>query len=141
MSVNVTDETRRLALRKAIEGWGTQVNWREVWDEVCSPDFTVHFCGFEHPIRGLEEAKAFNAALFEGFPHLEQTITAVAAEGEHVAYRHRLVGLNEGPFLDSPATGRAVDITGMTWTTVQGGRLVEEWYELNHDELKRQLSL
>lgn len=60
---------------------------------------------------------------------------------EHVAYRHRLLGRNDGPFLGGQATGRSVDITGMTWITVQHGRVVEEWYELNHDELKRQLGL
>jgi len=136
-----TEASRRIALRKAVEGWGTQAGWRQVWEETCSPAFVFHFCGFPDPIRGLEAAKAFNAALFEGFPGLEQTVTAVAAEGEHVAYRHRLVGRNEGPFLGGPATGRAVDITGMTWMTVQDGRVVEEWYELNHDELKRQLGL
>jgi len=136
-----TDANRRIALRKATEGWGTQAGWRQVWNETCSPDFVSYFCGLPEPARGLEAAKAFDAALFEGFPSLQQTITAVAADGEHVAYRHRLVGRNEGPFLGAPATGRAVDITGMTWMTVRDGRIVEQWYELNHDELKRQLGL
>lgn len=136
-----TEESRRIALRKAVEGWGTQAGWREVWDETCSPDHVLHFCGFPEPIQGLDEAKAFNAALFAGFPSLEQTITAVAADGEHAAYRHRLVGRNEGQFLGGPATGRSVDITGMTWMTIRDGQVVEEWYELNHAELQRQLGL
>jgi len=135
------DASHRIALRKAIDGWGTQAGWQQVWDETCSPSFISYFCGFREPVKGLEAAKAFNAALFEGFPSLEQTITAVAAESEHVAYRHRLIGRNEGSFLGQAPTGRAVNITGMTWMTIQDGRVVEEWYELNHDELKRQLGL
>lgn len=136
-----TGESRRIALRRAIEGWGTQTGWRQVWDETCSPDLVTHFCGFPEPICGLDSAKAFNAALFEGFPDLEQIILGVAAEGEHVIYRHRLIGRNEGAFLGRTATGRPVNITGMTWMTVRSGRVVEDWYELNHDELKRQLKL
>ncbi len=136
-----TEISRRIAMRKAVEGWGKQAGWQQVWNETCSPDFVSYFCGFAKPVEGLEAAKAFNAALFAGFPGLEQTITAVVAEGEHVAYRHRLTGRNDGPFLDRLATGHAVEITGMTWMTVRDGRVVEEWYELNHDELKRQLGL
>lgn len=139
MPENLNEANRRIALRKAVSGWGAQSGWERIWDETCSPAFVSHFCGFPDPIRGLEAAKAFNADLFEGFPGLEQTLTAVAADGENVAYRHRLVGRNEGPFLGQPATGHAVDITGMTWLRIENGRIVEEWYELNHDELKRQL--
>jgi predicted ester cyclase len=136
-----TQRNRRVAMRKALDGWGAEAGWRQVWDETCSPDFTSHFCGFPEAVRGLEAAKAFDETLFLGFPALRQTITAVAADGEHVAYRHRLSGRNEGPFLGAPATGREVDITGMTWMRLRDGRVVEQWYELNHDELKRQLGL
>jgi predicted ester cyclase len=134
-----TELNRQVVARNATDGWGTQANWRQVWDETCGPPMVLYFCGLAEPIRGLEAVKAFNAALFQGFPELQQTITAIAAEREHVVYRHRLVGHNTGVFLGAPATGRAVDITGMTWMIVHEGRIVEKRYELNHDELNKQL--
>ena len=126
-------------MRYAVDGWGTEPNWRRVWDETCAAEIVSHFCGFAEPTRGLEAAKQFNAELFEGFPTLQQAIGALVVDDEHVVYRHRLTGPNLGPFLGGPATGRTVEITGMTWLTIKRGRIVEQWYELNHDELKRQL--
>jgi steroid delta-isomerase-like uncharacterized protein len=134
-------ENRALALRQAIEGWGTQADWRKVWDETCSQDFVSHFCGSAEVMRGLEAVKEFNAELFQGFPSLHQEITGVIADETSVAYRHRLKGSHDGAFLGIPATGRMVDITGMTWVRVRDGRIVEQWYELNHAELQRQLGL
>jgi predicted ester cyclase len=132
---------RLTAMRFAVDGWGTEPTWRKVWDVTCAADMALFFCGFAEPIRGLEAAKEFNAELFEGFPALQQTVTAITADHQHAVYRHRLVGSNLGPFLGRPATGRPVDITGMTWLTFRDGLISEQWYELNHDELKRQLGV
>jgi predicted ester cyclase len=139
---DVTHQTpKEITLRKAIEGWGAAPNWRRVWADTCAAGITLHFCGMPDTIVGPEAAIAFNADLFSGFPNLKQTITGVCADGAHVAYRHRLVGIHSGPFLGLAATHRPVDITGMAWTRVQDGKVAEEWYELNHDELKRQLGV
>jgi steroid delta-isomerase-like uncharacterized protein len=139
--MNVIEANKQLALRNAVEGWGTEAQWRTIWDETCSPDFISHFCGFAEPVEGLEAAKEFNAELFSGFPKLQQEISGVIATETDVAYRHRLTGTHDGPFLGLPATGKLVDITGMTWVRIDDGRIVEQWYELNHAELRRQLGV
>jgi predicted ester cyclase len=140
-AMNAIEVTRQLALRNAIEGWGTQPDWRRVWDETCSQDFISHFCGFAEPVQGLDAAKEFNAELFSGFPHLQQEITGIIATATDVIYRHRLTGTHDGVLLGLPATGKPVDISGMTWLRISGGRIVEQWYELNHAELQRQLAV
>jgi predicted ester cyclase len=83
----------------------------------------------------------FNAELFSGFPHLQQEITGIIATATDVIYRHRLTGTHDGVLLGLPATGKPVDISGMTWLRISGGRIVEQWYELNHAELQRQLAV
>jgi steroid delta-isomerase-like uncharacterized protein len=140
-AMNVIEANKQLALRHAIEGWGTQAQWRKIWDETCADDFVSHFCGLAQSVCGLEAAKEFNAELFSGFPELQQEITGVIATESDVAYRHRLIGAQDGVFLDIPATGKLVDITGMTWVRIEDGRIVEQWYELNHAELHRQLGV
>jgi predicted ester cyclase len=140
--LNLKSQTpQEITLHKAIAGWGTAPHWQQVWADTCAADIRLHFCGMADPVIGAEAAIGFNAALFMGFPALQQTITAVCADGAHVVYRHRLVGIHSGPFLGLAATHRPVDISGMAWTRVQGGMVAEEWYELNHDELKRQLGI
>lgn len=141
MGIDHAEMNRLAAMRFAVDGWGTESTWRKVWDETCSANMVLFFCGFAEPIRGLEAAKDFNVELFAGFPSLKQEVTAVAADNQHAVYRHRLIGSNLGPFLGRPATGRPVDITGMTWLTFRDGLIAEQWYELNHDELKRQLGV
>jgi predicted ester cyclase len=130
-----------IVMRRAISGWGTQPEWRSVWEQTCAPGIVLHFCGVDEPIAGLDAVCAFNEQLFLGFPTIQQSITGVCASGNDVAYRHRLLGANTGPFLGQAATGRTADITGIAWARVEDGRIAEEWYELNHDELNRQLGL
>jgi steroid delta-isomerase-like uncharacterized protein len=139
--MNIVETNKALALRKAIEGWGTEANWRNVWDETCSKDFVSHFCGLTEAVRGLEAAKQFDAELFLGFTEIRQEITGIIADETGAAYRHRLTGTHDGEFLGLPATGKQVDITGMTWYRIDDGRVVEQWYELNHAELQRQLGI
>jgi predicted ester cyclase len=135
------ETAEQVVMRKAVAGWGTEPGWRNVWQETCARDLVLQFCGIAEPVVGLDAVCAFNAELFEGFPALQQTITGVCVSDRDVVYRHRLVGRHAGPFLGLAPTQRDVDITGITWASVENGKVVREFYELNHDELKRQLGL
>jgi predicted ester cyclase len=141
MPNSIPPNPESVVMRQAVPGWGTQAEWRKVWEQTCAPDIVLHFCGVGEPIFGLDAVSAFSEQLFLGFPTIKQPITGVCASGTDVAYRHRLVDANTGPFLGQPATGRTANITGTTWARVEDGRIVEEWYELNHEELNRQLGL
>ncbi len=142
MDATATENSRAVALRNAIDGWGTRPGWEQVWDETCAPEMVYRFCGWPEPAAvGREAAKSFEAALFVGFPGLEQTIQAMLAEEDQVAYRHTLRGTHTGPFMNAPPSGRRVEITGITWLRLDRDRIVEKHYELNHSELRRQLAL
>ena len=132
---------RRIALTFAEDGWGTQPNWETVWDQLMTDDVVYHFNSEPAPVVGLEANKAFNAALFKGFPKLQQTIEAVVMDDDQVVYRATLEGENTGEFLGIAPTGKSVKITGVTWLRMTHNKISEWWYDCNLLEVMQQLGV
>jgi predicted ester cyclase len=137
----MSDELNRaITLRWATEGWGTQPGWEQVYEELMTPDCVLHFCSQSEPICGLRANQEFDAALFVGFPQIEQTIETLIVEGEMAMMRHTLRGQNTGIFLGMPATGKWVEcITGFNQFRIVEGKIQERWYETNLMEVMKQL--
>lgn len=136
-----TTDTKSLALKFAKEGWGTNSNWRAVWDEMMTDDVVYHFNSSPEPIVGLEANKEFNVGLFEGFPDLAQKIEDVLVEGNKVVYRTTLHGTNTGEFLGVPPTDREVSINDFTLLKIENGKISEWWYDCNLLRVMEQLGL
>jgi steroid delta-isomerase-like uncharacterized protein len=135
------EQNRTIALRFATEGWGTQPNWEQTWDELVREDVVYHFNSGAEPIVGLEANKAFNASLFQGFPDIRQDIADIVAEGDKVVYRSTLQGTNTGVFLGTPPTGRSVKVNDFTMVKIADGQIAEFWYECNLLEVMQQLGV
>ena len=135
------DTHRSIASRFTTDGWGTHPGWRKVWDELVAEDVVHHFNSAPDPVVGLEANKAFNAALFVGFPTIERTLHDVIAEGDKVVYRSTLNGTHEGPFLGFAPTGGSVRIHDFTMLRLAEHRIVEWWYDCNLLALVEQLGL
>jgi steroid delta-isomerase-like uncharacterized protein len=131
MQSSETATGKDVAMRFAIEAWGTKSNWQKVWDEVIAPDVIFHHSALPEPIHGSAPAKSFYAGLFEGFPEMAQTIEMVIAENDQVAMLHRLKGIQSGNFLGIPPTGKLVEGNGARFFKIAGGKIVETWYEIN----------
>lgn len=136
-----TEQNKTLALRFAQEGWGTSLNWEQVWDELMAPDVIHHFNSGAEPIVGLEANKTFNASLFKGFPDIKHTLEDVIAEGDRVVYRTTLQGTHTGEFLGIPPTGKSAKINDFTLLQIANRKIVEWWYECNLLEVIKQLGL
>jgi len=132
---------KAIALRFATEGWGTNANWQQAWNELVAEDIVYHFNSSPDPVVGLEANKAFNAELFEGFPDLHQTIETMISEGDEVIYRSTLEGTHTGDFLGISATGKPVELNDFTLLRIVDGKVSEWWYECNLLELMTQLGL
>ena len=128
-----------IALRFAEEGWGTEPNWRMTWDELVADDVVYHFNSSPNPVVGLEANKVFNAALFDGFPDIHQTIETAIAQADEVVYRSTIQGTNTGEFLGVPPTGKPVKLNDFTLLKIADGKVTEWWYECNLLELMNQL--
>ncbi len=137
----MTKSSKGIALQFAKEGWGTQPAWAETWDALVSPDLIYHFNSAAEPIVGLEENKAFNASLFQGFPDIRQSIEDILVEGDKVVYRSTLQGTNTGEFLGTPPTDKPVKVNDFTLLKISDGKIVEMWYECNLLEVMQQMGL
>lgn len=116
-----------IALRLFTQGWGANQGWKEVWREVVSP--SVHYCFHgQTPIENLEQAIAFNAELFAGFPTLDVTVERVVAEDDAVVVQAHLKGGHTGPFLGIPASGASVSVPDVTLFRLAGGKVTEMRY-------------
>lgn len=132
---------KAIAQRFSQEGWGTQPNWRKVWDELMSETVIYHFNSGAEPIIGLEANKKFNQSLFEGFHDIRQTIGDMIAEGDRVVYRTAITGTHTGHFLGTPPTGKTVKVNDFTLLRIENGKIQEWWYECNLLEVMQQLEL
>ena len=138
---DLSQVNKKMALRFAKEGWGTQSNWQQVWDELMAPDVVYHFNSFPDEVVGLEANKQFNQDLFVGFPKLKNTIENVVAEDDVVIYRSTLEGKQSGPFLGMPATNKTVKINDFTMLKIKDGKISEWWYATNLLSVMQQLGL
>lgn len=135
------EQVRAIALRFANEGWGTQPDWRTVWDDIVASDVVHHFNSDPNPIVGLEENKAFNASLFAGFPDIDHSMGDLLIDGDRAVYRTTLQGTHTGEFLGIPPTNKSVILNDFTLVKVQGEKIGEWWYDCNLLALMRQLGL
>ena len=135
------EQNKSLALRFAEAGWGTNPDWKKVWDELMSVDVVHHFNSSPQPIIGIEANKAFNTSLFKGFPDIQHTIEDTLAEGDRVVYRTTIQGTHTGEFLGTPPTGKTIKINDFTLLRISNSKIVEWWYECNLLALMQQLDL
>lgn len=132
---------KAIALRFAKDGWGTQPQWQQVWDDVMAPNVIHHFSSLPDTIVGLEANKEFNHELFIGFPKLKSTIENIVAEDDIVMYRSTLEGQQSGPFLGIPATHKTVKLNDFTLLKFKDGKISEWWYETNLLSVMQQLGV
>lgn len=135
------EHNKAIALRLATAGWGTVPGWEKVWDELVAENMIQHFCSQAEPICGLEANKTFQASLFQGFPQIEQKISAVVAEDDKVVYFHTLQGAQTGIFMGISPTDKWVKGTGFTMVRIDNHKIVEMWYETNLLEIMQQMGV
>lgn len=68
-----------------------------------------------------------------GFPDIKMTIEEVVAEGDKVVFRVTVHGTHKGEFKGIAPTGKQVTMTGMQIWRIEGGKIVEGWF--NRDDL------
>ncbi len=77
--------------------------------------------------------------MFAAFPDSNMTIDDTVAEGDRVVSRFTVRGTHRGEFQGIPPTGKQVTITGIAISRIEGGRVVEDWEELNMLGLMQQI--
>ena len=84
-------------------------------------------------VHGPEGMKQLVTAYRAAFPDLRFTIDDMIAEGDQVASRWTARGTHRGDLRGIPPTGLSVTVTGITFTRLDGGMIVED--RVNWDTL------
>lgn len=99
----------------------------EVHDELVADDYVGHFPP-NPTLYGQEGLKQFNAQAATALPDVHTSIEDLIAEGDMVVVRWTLRGTHEGELRGGiPATGRQVEVSGITISRIRNGRVVENW--------------
>jgi steroid delta-isomerase-like uncharacterized protein len=129
------EENKALARRS----WEAPDNL-DILDEVYAPDFVWHEPDQE--IRGPEEARQFITMYKTAFPDLSATVEDEIAEGDKVVTRWTIRGTHQGEIEEfGPATGRQMELKGITISRIEGDQIVEEWNRYDNLSVMQQLGL
>ena len=80
-------------------------------------------------------------AMHTAFPDSSTEILEIIEDGPKVAVHWQTTGTHTGEFMDVPATGRSITVTGASFLTFDGGKLAEEWVVWDPRELLSALGI
>ncbi len=89
--------------------------------DLMAPDATIH----QPEVGGTVGLMAFNRALRTAFPNWHSTPEELIAEGDAVAERWTGRGTHRGEFQGIAPTGRRVEVPGVVFYRIAGGKIVE----------------
>jgi len=129
-------ENKAIARRWSEEVWG-QRNLAAI-DELLAPDFTFNYAspGVASDREGYKQT-----VTMAPFADTECPVEDMVAEGDKVAVRWTWRGTHRGEFMGVAPTGKRVTITGISILRIVGGKIVEEWGEMDNLGMMQQLGL
>jgi deazaflavin-dependent oxidoreductase (nitroreductase family) len=129
-----TEHNKALVRRFYQEG----VHNPALFDELLAPTYVLHLPG-SPPLSGIEGAKQLMVAYTSAFPDLRLTTEDMVAEGDTVAIRNSWRGTHLGPFQGLPPTEKHVTFSGSDFFRFVGGKIAEQWADLDALGLMQQL--
>ena len=130
-------EANKAVARRLFEVALNHDNW-DVYKEIHSKDFVAHAGKRSAGLaEDLQDAQGWRQA----FPDGQYTVDQMIAEGDRVVVQYTGRGTNTGTGNGLPATGKHVEVTGVTIFRIANGKIVEEWSQADMLGLLRQLGL
>ena len=102
-------------------------------EEIYAPNFVGHDPTMPEDVRGVEGRREFYGMYQSAFPDTQITIEDQLAEGDRVATRWTARGTHQGELMGVPPSGNRVEVSGVTISRIEGGKIAEEWD--NYDAL------
>ena len=136
--MSTLEQNKAMTLRHVTELWNE--GRFTVADEIIAPNYVFHNPppGMPHNLEGLKQAAVMYRA---AFPDLAYTVHDLIAEGDQAVTRWTATGTHLGPMMGIPATGKALNVTGITIERVVDGKIVESWVEFNFLTVLQQLGV
>ena len=129
-------------IKKYTEVWDDIVNKRQLEkfnDSNFTTDVVMHMSPTD--IVGIDTAKAYYSQYLTGFSDIVFTIKDVFGQDEKLVKHWNFKGKHTGNFFGIPATGKTVNIDGVTLVRMAGGKIAEERDFLDNLDLMTQLGL
>ena len=102
-----------------------------VVDELYATNFVSHGSDIPGVTPDREGYKQFVTMSRTALPDFHTTIEDMIAEGDKVVQRFTARGTHKGEFMGIPPTGKQVTITGIAIDRIAGGKIVENWVNMD----------
>ena len=113
----------------------------EVIDEIVADNVVGHDATSREPKRGLASLKQVTILFCTAFPDGQYLLSDLIAEEERVVARWGLQGTHRSEFMEIPATGKQVSITGIVIYRLANNKIVEYWGNFDTFGLMQQLGV
>ncbi len=135
-------EDNKAILRRITDEVFNQGNL-DVVDELFAPNYVLHDPGVPGgELRGVESFKQQWVSMFRtAFPDLQLTVQDQVAEGDRVVTRYVGRGTHRGELMGIPPTNNVALVSGMIMSRVSGGRVEEDWNNLDTFGMMQQLGV
>jgi steroid delta-isomerase-like uncharacterized protein len=137
--VNMDLEKNKAIARHFSQLWGK--GELDIIDELASPDFSVYYPLFLHPINGMAAYKQHLTKYHSTFGDTDVQIEEEIAEGDKVVLRVTFSAIHQADWRGIPATGKRYKWTGIIIYHIVDGKVVEERGEEDYYTVFRQLGL
>ncbi|MGZ3951972.1 MAG: ester cyclase [Flavisolibacter sp.] len=125
--------------------------YTHTWDEIINhgkldmfndSNFTRDVVMHANPdVIGIDSARAMYANYVNGFSNIKFTIVDVFGHGDKLVKHWNFKGKHTGPFFGIPATGKDVNVEGVTLVKMRGGKIAEEQDFFDNLAFMQQLGL
>lgn len=90
--------------------------------------------GTPETANGVQQIMNYVNQVHSGFPDFKLRILQQVSDRDRLVTQWTCSGTHRGEFLGVPATGKRIDVNGMTMSRVENGKIVEE--QTYYDRLK-----
>ena len=94
-------------------------------EEVCTPGFTAHHP--DGPPMKLTTFRQLTSAMFAAIPDLRHTVEDLIAEGDKVGGLVSIRGTHQGELMGVAPTGKQIEVSGIVFARIEGGKVAEYW--------------
>jgi steroid delta-isomerase-like uncharacterized protein len=118
------EHNKELARRLFEEGFGK--GNLGVLDEIMTPDAVDH-TPFPGVASGREGYKQTISMIRSGFPDMKMKVEEMICEGDRVMARWTSTGTHQGEFMGVPASGKPINIGGLSELIISDGKIAGDW--------------
>ena len=92
-------------------------------------------------VAGREAQRQLTASIRRGFPNIQFTIEDRFSGGDKLCVLWTARVTHQGEYMGIPATGRAVEVSGISIHRFEGGKIRESWDAVDNLGMMQQLGL